>query len=94
MAETPLKKLKNGVLTYTSALLVRIDLVAEESRLNDKFKKLGEKVMSYIEKNNLESLKDDASIVELLGAIHENKTRIQELKTRNTKTPNRTSEEG
>ncbi len=77
MSESPLNKLKNGALQCASALLLRVDIVAEESRLNDKYRMLGEKVLDFI--------KEDPSIVELIGAIHENEVRIQELKKRSSK---------
>jgi len=85
MSETPLNKLKNGALNCASALLLRVDLAAEESRLNDKFKILGKKVQEFIKNDSLDTLKEDPSIVELIGAIHENEVRIQELKKRSSK---------
>lgn len=82
MSETPLNKLKNGALNYASALLLRVDLIAEESRLNNKFELLGKKVTSFIKNDTLQAVKDDPGIVELIGAIHENEERIKELKNR------------
>lgn len=85
MSETPLNKLKNGALQCASALLLKVDIVAEESRLNDKYRMLGEKVLDFIKNDSLDTIKDDPSIVELIGAIHENEVRIQELKKRSSK---------
>ncbi len=85
MSETPLNKLKNGALQCASALLLKVDIVAEESRLNDKYKMLGKKVLDFIKNDSLDTIKDDPSIVELIGAIHENEVRIQELKKRSSK---------
>ena len=85
MSETPLNKLKNGALQCASALLLRVDIVAEESRLNDKYRMLGEKVLDFIKNDSLDTVKEDPSIVELIGAIHENEVRIQELKKRSSK---------
>lgn len=85
MSESPLNKLKNGVLQCASALLLRVDIVAEESRLNDKYRILGEKVLDFIKNDSLDTVKEDPSIVELIGAIHENEVRIQELKKRSSK---------
>ena len=85
MSESPLNKLKNGALQCASALLLRVDIVAEESRLNDKYRMLGEKVLDFIKNDSLDTVKEDPSIVELIGAIHENKVRIQELKKRSSK---------
>ena len=85
MSETPLNKLKNGALQCASALLLNVDIVAEESRLNDKYKMLGKKVLDFIKNDSLDTIKDDPSIVELIGAIHENEVRIQELKKRSSK---------
>jgi hypothetical protein len=85
MSESPLNKLKNGALQCASALLLRVDIVAEESRLNDKYRMLGEKVLDFIKNDSLDTVKEDPSIVELIGAIHENEVRIQELKKRSSK---------
>ena len=85
MSETPLNKLKNGALQCASALLLKVDIVAEVSRLNDKYKMLGKKVLDFIKNDSLDTIKDDPSIVELIGAIHENEVRIQELKKRSSK---------
>ena len=85
MSESPLNKLKNGALQCASALLLRVDIVAEESRLNDKYRILGEKVLDFIKNDSLDTVKEDPSIVELIGAIHENEVRIQELKKRSSK---------
>lgn len=85
MSESPLNKLKNGALQCASALLLRVDIVAEESRLNDKYRMLGEKVLDFIKNDSLDTVKEDPNIVELIGAIHENEVRIQELKKRSSK---------
>lgn len=85
MSKSPLNKLKNGALQCASALLLRVDIVAEESRLNDKYRMLGEKVLDFIKNDSLDTVKEDPSIVELIGAIHENEVRIQELKKRSSK---------
>lgn len=85
MSESPLNKLKNGALQCASALLLRVDIVAEEYRLNDKYRMLGEKVLDFIKNDSLDTVKEDPSIVELIGAIHENEVRIQELKKRSSK---------
>ena len=85
MSETPLNKLKNGALQCASALLLKVDIVAEESRLNDKYKMIGKKLLDFIKNDSLDTIKDDPSIVELIGAIHENEVRIQELKKRSSK---------
>lgn len=65
MSESPLNKLKNGALQCASALLLRVDIVAEESRLNDKYRMLGEKVLDFIKNDSLDTVKEDPSIVEL-----------------------------
>lgn len=92
MSETPLNKLKNGALNCASALLLRVDLAAEESRLDDKYKNLGKKVLDYIKNDSLDTLKDNPGIVELIGAIHENEVRIQEIKKRCSKDNSGSSE--
>jgi hypothetical protein len=55
-------------------------LITEESRQEKRFKILGEKVLQAVLDDKLDTLKDDPSIVELVGAIQEKKKIIQELR--------------
>lgn len=82
MSETPLNKLKNGALNCASAVLVRVDLLSEESRLRTRFEALGERVLKSLQEDTMDTLKDDPAVVELVGAIHENKARIRDLRKR------------
>jgi hypothetical protein len=82
MSETPLNKLKNGALNCASAVLLRVDLVAEQSRLKSKFESLGERLLRSLQEGSLDTLKEDPAVVELVGAIEENKARIRELEKR------------
>lgn len=80
MSKSPLNKLKEGAKNCASAVLLRVDLAAEESRLKTKYQLLGEHLLKALEKDELSSLQEDPGVVELVGAIEENKTRIRDLK--------------
>ncbi|MCK9182486.1 MAG: hypothetical protein M0P13_06370 [Fibrobacteraceae bacterium] len=82
MPESTLNKLKNGAMNCASALLVRVDVAAEEARLRSKYEALGRRLLPVLEKDALDTLKSDPEVVELVGAISENKARIRELKKR------------
>lgn len=60
----------------------RIDLANEESRQAKRFQILGERVLQAVLDNNFQALKDDPTIVELIGAIQEKKLVIQELESK------------
>jgi hypothetical protein len=61
---------------------LRVDLVAEQSRLKSKFESLGERLLRSLQEGSLDTLKEDPAVVELVGAIEENKARIRELEKR------------
>jgi hypothetical protein len=82
MSETPLNKLKNGALNCASAVLLRVDLVAEQSRLKSKYESLGKRLLRSLQEGSLDTLKEDVAVVELVGAIEENKSRIRDLERR------------
>ena len=82
MSETPLNKLKNGALNCASAVLLRVDLVAEQSRLKSKYESLGKRLLRSLQEGSLETLKEDVAVVELVGAIEENKARIRDQERR------------
>lgn len=82
MNDTPFSKIKKIASTASSAVLLRVNLAAEESRLKGKYQTLGEKLHKAVKGDLLQSIKDDPTVVELLGAIEEGEKRIAELKER------------
>ena len=80
MVKNSLKRIKSGATHCASSVLFRLDLITEESRQEKRFKILGEKVLQAVLDDKLDTLKDDPSIVELVGAIQEKKKIIQELR--------------
>lgn len=58
---------------------VKLDLMAEEARLDAKMAKFGEQCFQAMESASLDTLKEDAATVELVGSISENQKRIAEL---------------
>ncbi len=85
MSKSMLNKLKEGARNCASTVLLHIDLAAEESRLKSKYESLGEYCMKALQNNDLDSLQGDPGVVELVGAIQENKDRIRSLKEQNRK---------
>lgn len=79
MNETPLNKLKNKAFGMASSALLRVELASEESKLKTRFQILGQKLHGAVRDDLLSAIKDDPSVVELLGAIEEQKRRIKEL---------------
>ena len=69
MAEKTLNKLKNTALNYASTALLRVELAAEESKLKKHFQALGQKLHGAVRDDLLNTIKDDPSVVEILGAI-------------------------
>ncbi len=82
MHETPLNKLKNKAMSAASSAVLRVELATEESKLKKNFQALGLKVHGAIRDDLLAAIKDDPSVVELLGAIEERKRRIKNLERR------------
>ncbi|MCQ2125147.1 MAG: hypothetical protein MJZ25_13280 [Fibrobacter sp.] len=82
MMETPLNKLKNKALFAASAAVLRVELATEEAKLKKNFQTLGLKVHGAVRDDLLAAIKDDPSVVELLGAIEERKRRIKTLERR------------
>lgn len=82
MSETPLNKLKNKALSAASSAVLRVELATEEAKLKKNFQTLGLKVHGAIRDDLLAAIKDDPSVVELLGAIEERKRRIKTLERR------------
>jgi len=61
---------------------VRLDLMAEEARLDAKMAKLGEHCFQAMGNASLDALKEDAATAELLHAIAENQKRIADLQAK------------
>jgi len=82
MAEKTLNKIKNRALNLASTALLRVELANEESKLKKRFMALGQKLHGAIRDDLLETIKDDPSVVELLGSIEEEKRIIESLRKR------------
>lgn len=82
MSKIPLNKLKNSAFNFASTALLRVELAAEESRLKNRFQALGQKLHGAVRDDLLSAIKDDPSVVELLGAIEEQKRHIKSLQAR------------
>ena len=82
MDKTVLNKLKNRAMGMASAALVRVELATEEGRLKTKFQSLGQKLYGAVQDDLLKAIKDDPSVVELIGGIEETKKKIAELENK------------
>ncbi|MCL4102840.1 hypothetical protein SAMN05720766_11624 [Fibrobacter sp. UWH9] len=82
MSKIPLNKLKNSAMNFASTALLRVELAAEESRLKNRFQALGQKLHGAVRDDLLSAIKDDPSVVEILGAIEEHKRKINSLRER------------
>ncbi|MCQ2102610.1 MAG: hypothetical protein MJY98_05235 [Fibrobacter sp.] len=82
MSKIPLNKLKNSAMNMASVALLRVELATEESKLKKRFQLLGQKLHGAVRDDLLAAIKDDPSVVELLGAIEEQKRRIKSLRNR------------
>ncbi len=82
MAEKTLNRIKNKALNLASTALLRVELTNEESKLKKRFMTLGQKLHGAIRDDLLQTIKDDPSVVELLGAIEEEKRVIDSLRKR------------
>ena len=79
MNETTLNKLKNKATAFASGALSRVEIATEESRLKAKFQALGQKVYQAVLGDLLNAMKDDPSVVALVGEIEETKKKIAAL---------------
>lgn len=82
MSKIPLNKLRNSAMNFASTALLRVELAAEESRLKNRFQALGQKLHGAVRDDLLSAIKDDPSVVEILGAIEEHKRKINSLRER------------
>ena len=79
MNGTALNKIKSKALGVAGTALSRVELATEESRLKTKFQALGQKLYKAVQGDLLNTIKDDPSVVELIGDIEETKRRIEDL---------------
>ena len=79
MNEKTLNKLKNTAKDCASNVLSRVELSMVQSKLKAKFQFLGQQVYEAIQEGRLESIKDDPSTVETVGAIFEIKKQVAEI---------------
>ncbi len=82
MDKTTLNKLKNKAAGFASGALTRVELVAEENRLKQKFQALGQKLYSAVQGDLLNAMKDDPLVVALLGEIEVTKKKIADLENK------------
>ncbi|MDD7497478.1 hypothetical protein [Fibrobacter sp.] len=82
MAEKTLNKIKNKALNLASTALLRVELANAEPKLKKRFMALGQKLHGAVRDDLLQTIKDDPSVVELLGAIEEEKRHIESLRKR------------
>lgn len=73
------KKVATTATSCASSVKLRMELASEESRQAKRYEQLGEKVLNAVVEQNFDALKNDASVVELVGAIQEKKLLIKEL---------------
>lgn len=96
MTDTSFNKLKRSALDFASASAaklesltqagkLRLDIMAEEHRLQEKYSQLGEKTFSSIQAGTFDALRADAAFIELTGAVAENQARLAELRAKLTK---------
>ena len=82
MNGTALNKIKSKALGVAGTALSRVELATEESRLKTKFQALGQKLYKAVQGDLLNTIKDDPSVVELIGDIEETKRRIEDLEAK------------
>ena len=75
-------KLKGKAVGLAGTTLARLELATEESRLKSKFQSLGQKLYGAVQGDLLGTIKDDPSVVVLLGDIEETKRKIAELESK------------
>ena len=86
MNEKTLNKLKRTAKGCASNVLSRVELTMTESKLKAKYQLLGQMVYDSIKEGNFESVKDNPSVVETVGAIFEIKKQVAEIENKLNKT--------
>ncbi len=93
MADSTFHKIKKSALDFatvsaakieavTKAGKLRLDIMADEHRLQEKYAELGEKTFQSLQANRLSSLSEDPYVIELTGAIAENQARLADMRSR------------
>ncbi|HSQ42463.1 MAG TPA: hypothetical protein VLM37_09310 [Fibrobacteraceae bacterium] len=59
---------------------LKLDILAEEHRLDGKYCRLGEQAFLALKDEKLDSLKEEPASLEIVGSISESLTRIQDLR--------------
>ena len=77
-----LNKLKSKALGVAGSALTRVELASEESRLKTRFQALGQKLYKAVQGDLLGTIKNDPSVVELIGEIEETQRRIADLESK------------
>ena len=82
MNETPFNKIKSAAAGLAGSALARLELASEEGRLKTRFQALGQKLYRAVQGDLLGTIKNDASVVELIGEIEETQRRIADLESK------------
>ena len=82
MNGTPFNKIKSTAVGLAGATLARLELATEESRLKTRFQALGQKLYKAVQDDLLGTIKNDASVVVLIGDIEETQRRIADLEAK------------
>ena len=78
----PFNKIKSTALGLAGTTLARVELASEEGRLKTRFQALGQKLYRAVQGDLLGTIKNDASVVELIGEIEETQRRIADLENK------------
>ena len=82
MNGTPFNKIKSTAMGLAGTTLARVELATEESRLKTRFQALGQKLYKAVQGDLLGTIKNDASVVVLIGDIEETQRRIADLEAK------------
>lgn len=104
MDKSVLNKLKSKAFGFANAAQskassladtarTRVELTMEEQKLKSKYQSLGQKLYGAIQGNLLDTMKEDPSVVEIIGGIEEAQKKIKDLDARLKGSPDATSEE-
>lgn len=83
MNESTLNMLKNKARAAAAIVRSKVDVATEESKLAADYRDLGKKVYEAVLGDLLMHMKNDPSVIELIGSISERQKRIQALKPGN-----------
>ena len=91
MSENLIAKLKRTVIegaVCTASKLeegarigkLKLDIIAEENRLDTKYAKLGKQLFTAVQESSVENLKDNVEVIEITGSISESHKLILDYK--------------